>query len=220
MDPFAELAAYYDDWFETEQGRWMETEQMRALGSVLPEHCGGDVLEIGAGTGRVAGRLATLGFDVVAIEPSAPMRREGMSRTRDLPVVWLDGSAEALPVADGSASGSVLFTSVEFIRDLPAAIREARRATVVGGFLTIGYLHALSPWVALYRREADLGEDPWAAARFYVLDDLVGVVGSKPGRVAEAVHIAPDAEPPFDEAERAAVRAGNPPALEVATWRV
>lgn len=220
MDPFGELAPYYDDWFETEQGRWMEVEEMRALRSVLPEECGGAVLEVGAGTGRVAGRLATLGFDVVAIEPSAPMRREGASRTRDLGVMWLDGCAERLPVAAGTVVGTVLFTSVEFVRDVPAAVREARRVTVRGGFLTIGFLQALSPWVALYRRQADLGEDPWAAARFFVLDDLIELIGSKPERVARAVHLAPEARPPFEEADSAGVRAGNPPALEVATWRV
>ncbi len=46
---------------------------------------GGPVLEIGCGTGRVAGALAAAGFDVVGVDRSAPMLRLADERRAALP---------------------------------------------------------------------------------------------------------------------------------------
>jgi len=47
-------------------------------------------LDIGAGSGRDAAWLATLGFDVTAVEPSAAMRLEGQRYHHDVGIRWLD----------------------------------------------------------------------------------------------------------------------------------
>ena len=46
---------------------------------------GGPVLEIGCGTGRVAGALAAAGFDVVGVDRSAPMLRLAEERRAAMP---------------------------------------------------------------------------------------------------------------------------------------
>ena len=46
---------------------------------------GGAVLEIGCGTGRVAGALANAGFDVVGVDRSAPMLRLAEERRASMP---------------------------------------------------------------------------------------------------------------------------------------
>ena len=51
----------------------------------LAAETGGPILEIGCGTGRVAGALAEAGFDVVGIDRSAPMLRLAEERRASLP---------------------------------------------------------------------------------------------------------------------------------------
>ena len=50
----------------------------------------GLALDVGAGSGRDAAWLATLGYEVVAVEPAAGMRREGAQRHPSLPLRWVD----------------------------------------------------------------------------------------------------------------------------------
>lgn len=48
------------------------------------------VLDVGAGSGRDAAWLASLGFDVVAAEPAAAMRRQAMIRHPNPRIQWID----------------------------------------------------------------------------------------------------------------------------------
>lgn len=63
------------------------------LADLLPP-AGAAALDVGAGTGRDAAWLASLGFDVVAVEPSAAMRAQAVALHPDAGVRWLD---DALP---------------------------------------------------------------------------------------------------------------------------
>lgn len=56
------------------------------------------VLDIGAGSGRDAAWLASLGFDVVAVEPSAAMVREARQHHPESPIHWVEG--DSLPGLD------------------------------------------------------------------------------------------------------------------------
>lgn len=47
-------------------------------------------LDVGAGSGRDAGWLSSLGYEVVAVEPAAGMRREGLKLHPDERIRWLD----------------------------------------------------------------------------------------------------------------------------------
>jgi len=51
------------------------------------------VLDVGAGSGRDAAWLASLGFDVVAVEPSAKMVQEARHFHPESPVHWIEGDA-------------------------------------------------------------------------------------------------------------------------------
>ena len=50
----------------------------------------GLALDVGAGSGRDAAWLVSLGYDVVAVEPAAGMRREGRSRHPEPAIRWID----------------------------------------------------------------------------------------------------------------------------------
>ncbi len=54
------------------------------------------VLDIGAGSGRDAAALACKGHHVVAVEPTAELRAEGMRRHAALPIDWIDDHLPAL----------------------------------------------------------------------------------------------------------------------------
>lgn len=62
----------------------------------LGEDYGGPVLELGAGTGRVSRAIARKGLEVVALEPSAAMRKLGKKNTRGLGVQWQQGDMRSL----------------------------------------------------------------------------------------------------------------------------
>jgi SAM-dependent methyltransferase len=56
----------------------------------------GPVLELGAGTGRVASAIAAQGVQVTAVEPVKAMRLRGQDKTRQLPVTWRAGDIRSV----------------------------------------------------------------------------------------------------------------------------
>lgn len=218
-DPFALLARTYEDWFTTALGAFVDRAEMSALDRLIPHSGAGTIIELGAGTGHVARHLAALGFRVIAVEPSVAMQNEGRSRSESFSIEWHAAVAEALPFAHDTADGVLFFAALEFVRDPDAALCEALRVVRPGGWIAVASLHALSPWSALYRHLADRGDAPWSAARFFTPEELARKMRGPPVAEARAIHFAPYAEPPYEEAEQAGRRAGNAPALQLLLWR-
>lgn len=85
-------------------------------------------LDVGSGTGLWSIALARwFQTQVVALEPSAAMRREAAARRPHLAVLHVGGIAEQLPLKAGSCGAAWLSTVVHHIRDLPAAAADLRR---------------------------------------------------------------------------------------------
>jgi SAM-dependent methyltransferase len=59
------------------------------------------VLDVGAGSGRDAAALARRGHAVVAVEPTAELRREGQRRHAGAAIDWIDDSLPTLAVLRG-----------------------------------------------------------------------------------------------------------------------
>jgi len=99
----------------------------------------GRVLEIGAGTGANLAHLPASLTSLVLVEPSAPMRARLESRVaarRDLlpeDVRVVDGTADRLPVADGSVDTLVSTLVLCSVPDPQAAVAELRRVIAPGG---------------------------------------------------------------------------------------
>ena len=88
------------------------------------------VIDIGAGTGKLTATLARLGADVTAVEPDQNMLAE---LRRELPSVRsVSGSAEEIPVPDGSADAVLAGQAMHWF-DMDRAMPEIARVLTPGG---------------------------------------------------------------------------------------
>src|SRR5262245_9966301 len=113
-------------------------EQRRATRAILALQPGEHVLDIGSGPGFLAAEMAEeVGAEgrVVGLDPSESML--AMGARRGAPVEYVEGDALALPFADGTFDAAVATQVYEYVRDMPAALAEARRVLKPGGRLLI-----------------------------------------------------------------------------------
>jgi SAM-dependent methyltransferase len=90
------------------------------------------VVDLGAGTGKLTAALIRLGAEVTAVEPDPDMLAE---LRRELPSVHpLPGSAEDIPVPDGSADAVVAGQAMHWF-DMDRALPEIARVLTPGGVL-------------------------------------------------------------------------------------
>lgn len=105
----------------------------RALGGVD----GREILDVGCGRGRLAAALARRGARVAAIDPDAAAVE---AARRIVPLADVrQGTAEALPFADGSFDGVVMLNSLHHVpgRDLANALRETSRVSRPGAPIVV-----------------------------------------------------------------------------------
>jgi len=92
---------------------------------------GETIVDIGCGNGLLTQELARAvgpSGRVVGVDPSADMRALALERCADHAAVAIkDGLADALPMEDGKADKAVAVQVLEYLDDIPAAMREANR---------------------------------------------------------------------------------------------
>ena len=97
---------------------------------------GDHVVDIGCGPGTAARVAAGRGARVTGVDPSASMLRVARLVTRrSTGISWAEGSAEALPVTDSSATVVWALATVHHWHDVAAGIAEAQRVLAPGGRL-------------------------------------------------------------------------------------
>jgi len=99
---------------------------------------GTTVLDVAAGTGKLTRLLLTTGARVVAVEPVAAMRAV-LAETSPGAVV-LDGTAEDLPVEDGSVDAVTVAQAFHWF-DGRRALAECARVLAPGRALSVVYNH-------------------------------------------------------------------------------
>lgn len=122
----------YDAWFARHPAIYHS--ELLAVRALLPWR--GMGLSIGVGTGRFAAPLGVqLGID-------AAWKVLGYAATRG--VCAVQGLAEALPFSDCSFDYALSVTTMCFVDDASAMIREAHRILKPGGELVIGFIDSTS----------------------------------------------------------------------------
>jgi ubiquinone/menaquinone biosynthesis C-methylase UbiE len=109
-----------------------------------------DVLDLGAGTGKLTGALLAAGHRVLAVEPLAEMRA---ILTSTLPTALvLSGTAEALPLADASVDAVTVGSAFHWFDERLARAQIARVLRPPGVLGLLGNAFDTSPaWVARVR---------------------------------------------------------------------
>jgi SAM-dependent methyltransferase len=112
---------------------------------------GGDtILDLAAGTGKLTRSLrAAFRARVIAVEPTEGMRRAFVRAIPGVPI--LDGTAESIPVHDGTVAAVVVGQAFHWFQ-LPAAAREIHRVLRTGGGLAVvqNSRDERVPWVARF----------------------------------------------------------------------
>jgi demethylmenaquinone methyltransferase/2-methoxy-6-polyprenyl-1,4-benzoquinol methylase len=121
--------------FDRRHGSVLAPDVARSLASAGALERGPRVLDIGAGTGRVAIASASLGFDGVALEPAVPMLDECRRKATGQPIHLVAGDGVRLPSPEAIFDAAVLARILYLMPDWQAVLREAYNVLKPGGSL-------------------------------------------------------------------------------------
>jgi SAM-dependent methyltransferase len=135
----------------------------RRHGAVLPQHVAREladagglepearVLDIGAGTGRVAIAFAEIGYQVTALDPARRMLDEVRLKAHDCRVHLVAGEGARLPFGRSYFDAVILARILYLMEDWTAVLREVSDVLKPGGFLLHewGNGKAGEPWVQI-----------------------------------------------------------------------
>jgi SAM-dependent methyltransferase len=131
--PFVRHHRRYDQWFERHQAAYVS--ELLAVRALLPWE--GRSLEIGVGTARFAGPLGV----AFGIDPAREVT--GYARRRGITVA--QAVAEALPFTDAAFDHVLVVTTLCFVADPGAMLRETARVLRPRGLIVIGFIDRESP---------------------------------------------------------------------------
>ncbi len=160
IDVFEKHAHRYEEWFE--KNKYAYQSELKAIKRLLPQT--GIGIEIGVGTGRFAKPLGIK----VGVEPSSQMIK--IAKKRGIKVI--KGVAENLPVADSSFDFVLMVTTICFLEDIEAALKETYRILKPNGFLVIGFVDRDSPLGKLYQQRKEKSVF-YKEATFYSVKEVV-----------------------------------------------
>lgn len=129
---------------------------------------GSRVLDLAAGTGKLTRELLACGAHVVAVEPVVGMRDQLAATVPGIAV--LDGTAERLPLGDGSIDAVTVGQAFHWF-DGSAALREIHR--VLGPRCAVGLIWNVMdrgvPWVGRLQEviHRHRGPNPWYAGHMW-----------------------------------------------------
>lgn len=162
-----QVAARYEAWYETPEGRRADRLEKAVLHWLLRGLDVERILEIGSGTGHFSRWFQSRGLSVVGLDLSSAMLVEARALGGGLLV---QGDAHRLPFADATFDLSLLITTLEFLREPQAALAEAVRVARRGVVLGVLNRWSLLAW---QRRLAGLRRRTvYDKARFYGVGEL------------------------------------------------
>jgi len=159
-EPFERHKVKYEEWFD--KNMFAYKSEFQAVRLLLPNR--GTGVEIGVGTGRFA---VPLGIRV-GVEPSKAMRE--MAQKRGIKVI--DGVAEVLPFEDCLFDFALMVTTICFVDDIEASLKESFRIIKSSGFLINGFVDRNSSLGKTYQKHKEKNVF-YKIARFYSVDEVI-----------------------------------------------
>jgi SAM-dependent methyltransferase len=151
---------------------WADGEYARTAAALAPAseaaldfaevRAGDRLLDVACGSGNAALAAAARGATVTGVDPSSGLLEQAASRASEQGVeaVWLEGTADALPVPDGTFDLAVSVFGVIFSPQPAVAAAEMLRAVRGGGTIAMTGWTSTGPISAaggLVARALDLG---------------------------------------------------------------
>lgn len=126
---------------------WATVERRRLIPRAV-----GVVLDLGAGSGLNLRLYETRAARVIAVEPSPGLGRMASRRMAEapVPVDWVRGVGEAIPLSDGSVDTAVLTWTLCSVADPAGSLAEVRRVLKARGRLLF-VEHGRAPDAAVRR---------------------------------------------------------------------
>jgi SAM-dependent methyltransferase len=188
-DVFDREATSYDAWYDTASGRSVFADELDALRPLL-SNLTHPWLEVGVGTGRFA---AALGAEF-GVDPSRPSL--AFAARRQIHVAVARG--EALPFPPRAFGAVLIVTTLCFVDDPLAVLREARRVLQPEGKIVLGVVPADGLWGRHYQTLAAGGHAYYRPAHFFRRAELAALAraaGLEARRTRSALSWAPQGEP-------------------------
>jgi len=141
------LELHERDYFERIAPAWdayvasaYEAELQERLARILPWHQDMTVLDVGTGTGYLAGMMAPLVGDVIGVDCAPAMLTragEKMAQAGYRHVSFREGMAEKLPLSTGSVDVAMCHMLLHHVVSPRTALAELRRVVRPGGYVVI-----------------------------------------------------------------------------------
>jgi SAM-dependent methyltransferase len=162
-EAFDKYSLAYEAWFD--EHRSLYDAEVEAIAQLLPSFEKG--VEIGVGSGRFS---LPLGIRL-GVEPSEKMAEIARSRGIDV----IAGVAEKLPLPSESFDLALMVTTICFVDDPLAALKEAYRILAPGGTLIVGFVDRASALGRHYEEKREQSRF-YKEATFFTTDELLGLL--------------------------------------------
>ena len=155
--------------YDRRHGAVLAEDVVQRLATAGAIQSGTNVLDIGAGTGRVSIGLAGLGCKVVALEPALGMVETLRTKVGVLPIRVIAGEGARLPFTSGQFDVVVIARVLYLTADWRDVLRDAHRVLGVGGCLLHewGNGEADEEWVQIREKARSLFEEAGASSPFH-----------------------------------------------------
>jgi len=161
-----EAAREYDKWFLKGFGKSAFNLEKRLITKYIPKIS--NILDIGCGTGIWMELFNELGIETFGLDISRDMLEVAVQKGFKNVVL---GRAERLPFKDNSFQASSFITSLEFMENREAALKEALR--VSEKYILIAFLNKFS-LLSIYRSlKAAVSKSIYRKARFLTYGELL-----------------------------------------------